>query len=69
LDKKIKRGDFMQNRFKSKAAWISILSLLIFVIKTYGKIEIPESDTLINLILITAASLGIFNNPVDKEKF
>lgn len=59
----------MQSRFKSKAAWIAILSLLIFVIKTYGKIEIPQSDTLINLILITASALGIFNNPCDKEKF
>jgi uncharacterized membrane protein len=59
----------MQNRFKSKLAWASILALTTFIIKTYFNIEIPEADRLIELLLMTATALGIFNNPTNKEGY
>lgn len=59
----------MQNRFRSKIAWASVLMLVLFVLKTYYKIEVPEADTLVNLILVAASALGIFNNPTDKGEF
>lgn len=59
----------MQNRFRSKAAWIAVISLVVFVLKTYYKVEIPEVDTLVDLVLIAASTLGIFNNPKDKENY
>jgi uncharacterized membrane protein len=59
----------MQSRWHSKTAWIAVLALILFVSKTYLKLEIPEDDTLVNLILVCASALGIFNNPENKEKF
>ena len=59
----------MQSRFRSKAAWVAVISLVLFILKTYYKFELPEADTLIDLILITASTLGIFNNPTDKENY
>ena len=58
-----------QPRWKSKAAWIAAISLILFVSKTYFGYEIPEGDRLVELILLVATSFGIWNNPTDKEGF
>jgi uncharacterized membrane protein len=58
-----------QPRWKSKAAWVSALSLILFVAKTYFNIDIVEGDKLVDLILITLSAFGIWNNPTDKEGF
>lgn len=58
-----------QNRFRSWATWLSVASLITFVSKTYFGQEIPESDQLINLILVVLTGFGILNNPTDKENF
>ena len=59
----------MQNRFKSWALWLSIAALIAFVSKTYFGYEIPEFDTLVNLVLIVLAGFGILNNPTSKDNF
>jgi hypothetical protein len=59
----------MQNRFKSKIVWVSTATLVLFVLKTYFNLEIPQADKLLELILITASALGIFNNPEAKDHF
>jgi len=56
----------VQNRFKSKASWISTFTLVVFVLKNYFDFEIANADKLIELILITATAWGIFNNPERK---
>ena len=59
----------LQNRFRSKTAWLSVITLGLFVAKTYFNIEIPEADKLVDLLLLTASTLGIFNNPTDKDNY
>ena len=55
-----------QNRFKSWALWLSVAALIGFVTKTYFGYEIPQFDTLVNLVLIVLAGFGIINNPENK---
>jgi uncharacterized membrane protein len=57
----------MQNRLRSKPLWIATFALVIFVLKTYFKIEVPKADELLLLILIVAIEFGIINNPTDKN--
>lgn len=59
----------MQNRLKSKTAWLSVITLGLFVAKTYFNIEIPEADKLVDLLLIAGSAFGIWNNPTDNSKF
>jgi len=59
----------MQNRFKSKTAWISLLMLIAFVSKTYFDYEIQEADKLINMIITVLIGFGIFNNPKDPKNY
>lgn len=58
-----------QPKWKSKTAWVSVLSLILFVAKTYFNYELPEADKLIELILLVATSFGIWNNPERSDKF
>jgi uncharacterized membrane protein len=59
----------MQSRWRSKTAWMSVISLVLFVLKTYFEIDLKEADKLIELTLICASCLGIFNNPTDKQNY
>ena len=59
----------VQNRFKSKVAWISTLTLITFICKNYMDLEIQNVDKLIELILVTATAWGIFNNPEKKGEY
>ena len=58
----------MQNRLRSWALWVAIASLIGFVTKTYLGYEIPEFDTLVNMILVILSMLGIVNNPTDPKR-
>lgn len=58
----------VQNRMKSWALWVSVAALIGFVVKTYFGYEIPQFDTLVNLILIVLSGFGIINNPTEKTK-
>jgi hypothetical protein len=59
------------SRWKSPILRAGIVSLIIFSIKTFGKIEIPNEiiDTLVNVLFIAVFGVSAANNPTDKEKF
>lgn len=59
----------IQSRWKSKAAIMSLVTLGLFVAKTYFNVEIPEVDRLIDLVLIAGTSWGIFNDPTNKDGY
>ena len=63
-----------QNRFKSKAAWLTVFALIGFLLGNYGLYDAigltnETYQTLVNLLLASASAFGIFNNPTDKESF
>lgn len=57
------------DRLKSKVAWASLFSLIVFVLKNYFNYELPLADDLINLILVTATAFGIWNDPTNRKEF
>ena len=64
----------MQNRFRSKAAWASVATLVLFTLKTYGlfaPIGLTEDSfkELTTLIFAVALAFGVFNNPTSKDSF
>ena len=59
----------MQSRLRSKCAWISVISLAIFIGKNYFDVEVAQVDKLVEMVLVTATALGIFNNPKDKDNY
>lgn len=56
-----------QNRLKSWALWLSVAALVGFIVKTYIGYEIPQYDTLVNLILVVLSGFGIINDPTNKS--
>jgi len=58
-----------QNRFKSPLAWVSLISLITFILKNYYNVEIPNVDMLVDLILSVLTGFGILNNPTSKDNF
>lgn len=58
-----------QSRWKSKTAWMTVVTLIAFVLNTYFHIVIPELDTLINLMFTVLIGFGIWNNPRDGDRF
>jgi uncharacterized membrane protein len=55
-----------QSRWKSKAAWISLVSFILLVLKLVFKIEIPYADVLVNALFAVLTAFGIWNNPTEK---
>ena len=58
-----------QPKWKSKYFWLAIVSLVIFVLKTYFNYEIPKVDELINLVLVALSALGIWNDSGNAESW
>lgn len=63
-----------QNRLKSKAAWVAVGALVLFILKNYGllaPIGLTEESfkELTTLIFSVLTAFGIFNNPTNKEEF
>ncbi len=59
-----------QSRWRSPYLWVSIASIVAFILANYGLYDLiglnAESfRTLINLLLGAAATLGVINNPTD----
>lgn len=55
-----------QNRLRSWALWVSIAGLVVFLVKTFAKIDISETvDGLMNVLLPVLVGFGIVNNPTD----
>ena len=64
----------MQNRFKSPVLWGTFIALIVLLGGNYGLWDYigMTSDTFqqaANLILAMAVTLGLVNNPTDKEGF
>ena len=63
-----------QNRFKSKAAWVAVAALMLFILKNYGllaPVGLTENSfkELTNLIFSVISAFGIFNDPTTKDSF
>ena len=60
----------MQNRFKSWALWLSIAALIVFLVKTFAKVDIAEPvNEFMDVLLPVLIGFGIVNNPTDSEHF
>ena len=64
----------MQNRLKSKAAWVAVFALIGFMFGNWGlfdKIGLTNEtwQTLVELLLAALAAFGVFNNPTDSEHY
>lgn len=64
----------MQNRFRSKAAWVAVAAIIGFVLGNWGLFEVigltdETWKTLVDLILAALAAFGVFNNPTDAQNF
>jgi uncharacterized membrane protein len=66
--------DMNQNRFKSPVAWGALVALILFILKTYGLLQViglteDSFKELTTLIFAVATTFGILNNPTDKDFF
>lgn len=64
----------MQNRFKSKAAWVAVAALVFFIFKTYGLLSIlglteNSYKELTTLIFGVLSAFAYFNDPTNKDGF
>ncbi len=64
----------MQNRLKSRVAWVSIFAIAGFVLGNWGLFErIGLTDeswkALVELVLAAMAAFGVFNNPTSGDSF
>ena len=64
----------IQSRWRSTAAWASVATLVLFILKTYGlldRIGLAEDSfkELTALIFAVALAFGVFNNPTNKNSF
>lgn len=56
-----------QNRLKSWALWVSVAGLVVFLVKTFVKVDIAEwMDQFMNVLCPVLVGFGIINNPTDK---
>ena len=63
-----------QNRWRSKYLWISVASVVAFILGNWGiyeKVGLTNESfqNLVNLILSALATMGIINNPTDKKNW
>lgn len=57
-----------QNRFKSWALWLSVAALIVYIVKTFGGVDISETvNGLLDVLLPVLVAFGIVNNPTDKS--
>ena len=64
----------MQNRIRSKAAWVAIFALLGFVLGNWGLFDAigltdETWEKFVELMLAALAAFGVFNNPTNSEGF
>jgi phi LC3 family holin len=62
----------LQNRFKSKVVWISIVSTVLLLFNQFGILDNLQLETLKNaadVILSVLVVFGILNNPKTPDKF
>lgn len=64
----------MQNRLRSKAAWVAVASLIGFFLGNYGLYDVigltnETYQQLVNMIFACLAAFGVFNNPTNENGF
>lgn len=62
----------MQNRFKSKVVWVSIVSTILLLGNQFGLLDNLQLEALKNaadVILSVLVVFGILNNPTTNNKF
>lgn len=64
----------MQSRWRSRAAWASLLGLLGLIFSHYGLYESlgitgDTWQTITNALLGALVAFGVLNNPTDSEHF
>jgi len=60
----------IQSRLKSKVLWLAIASQLGIILVTLGIFDdtvLAEYKTIVNAALVILGSLGIINNPTDRN--
>ena len=56
-----------QNRLKSWALWVSVAGLVVFLVKTFVKVDIADwMNDFLNVLCPVLVGFGIVNNPTDK---
>lgn len=56
-----------QERLKSWALWVSVAGLIVFLVKTFAKIDIADwMNDFLNVLCPVLVGFGIVNNPTDK---
>ncbi len=61
-----------QNRFKSKLAWMSLVSAGILIAQSMGYIDVDKASAFTEagqVILGVLVAIGILNDPTNKEGF
>ena len=58
------------SRFKSWAVWLSLGALIVYIVKTFGGVDISaEVNGLLDVLCPVLVAFGIINNPTDKSHF
>ena len=58
------------SRFKSWAVWLSLGAMVIFLVKTFGGVDIStEVNGFLDVLCPVLVAFGIINNPTDKSHF
>ena len=69
---KKERGTAMQNRWRSKVLWASLLAQVVSILLLTGVLSAGQAD-MINqvaaLVLQIGVIVGVINNPTDAEKW
>lgn len=58
----------VQNRWKSPVLWTSVAALVVYVLKTFVRMDLSrEINGLVDVLLPVLAAFGIINNPTSKN--
>jgi len=63
-----------QKRWYSKISWVAVVSIIMLVMSNYGIYDMigmtsTVFKSLVDLVFVVLASVGIFNNPTSKENW
>jgi len=58
-----------QRRYRSWGAWSSTALLIVFTLKNFFDIEVPNVDEFLSLVFACGLAWGIWNNPTERDKF
>lgn len=58
------------SRFKSWAVWLSLGAMVIYIVKTFGGVDITtEVNGFLDVLCPLLMAFGIINNPTDQSHF